>query len=263
MDYKEILKQEFLKRQASRAGQDSKMENLLQKNERLVNLPVEDRQDIRPITSFIDNEFCGNTTSTVRAPETTEEALRKALHARLQAPKQDALGPLKLMMDADMKERALAAKAAGGTKDMSMEKLKRLGSARMAYNALNDVEQALSKGSSVLPEFLTGPTGDNEFSEAARNFVEGFGRMQSGGAITADEDKRFARLLPRFQDDPEMRAKKLSRLKEEVRLRIQELGGDLPQGDYSQSSGDSLGGDPDSIDMSQLSDEQLAKLVGK
>ena len=143
-------------------------------------------------------------------PESTQDALRKALAYRMNMPQQSTSG-----LPAAIAGLEKAEAKSKGTKKMSGEQMKRFGSARMAAQALSDIESALEGKSTILPEFMTMGTGDTDFTEAARRFAEGFGRMQSGAAITADEETRFKRLLPRIQDSPEMRAKKVAVLKED------------------------------------------------
>lgn len=255
-NYKELLTAEIKKRQAQDQQDTGKIRGMLNQSDKAAMVDPQFRQDLTPIAAYVDQLTGSKLARTVEAPESSEDAFRRALQTRVQAPKAKFLESLQMGMNQENTEAKMQAARlkAGKGKALSGEDRKRLGSARVAKQALADVEEALSKGSSILPEFMTGASGDNYFTEASRRFAEGFGRMQSGGAINADENVRFLRLLPRFQDSPEIRERKLSRLREEINARVGELDGSPMQTAQPTQDG--------SFDMQSLSDAQLAKMAG-
>ncbi|MDQ3230508.1 MAG: hypothetical protein M3Q07_01715 [Pseudobdellovibrionaceae bacterium] len=122
-----------------------------------------------------------------------------------------------------LKEKELNIKKSG-TKKLSGEEQKRLDSAGMALAGIQGMRQALAKGDNTFS-----PVGDNDFTVWRRDFEEGLGRMQSGGAITDDEAERFRDSAPTWKDSAEMKQKKLAKLEAEMGARIRGLGADPEQ----------------------------------
>lgn len=85
---------------------------------------------------------------------------------------------------------------------------------------LRDMRSALKSGDNTFSVI-----GDNNFTEARRRAAENFGRLQSGGAITKDEEERFISMLPTWKDDAAMQERKLAKLEAEMSSRIQGVGG--------------------------------------
>lgn len=107
------------------------------------------------------------------------------------------------------------------------EKLRGLGTegkarydnASMGLASVQDMKGALNSGDSTFQVL-----GDNDFTLARRNFEEAIGRMQSGGAISTQEESRFKSMAPGLMDSPEIRAKKLAELESEMGNRLKTLG---------------------------------------
>lgn len=74
--------------------------------------------------------------------------------------------------------------------------------------------------------------GDTPYTAAERMAAEAYGRMQSGGAISEDEEKRFMAMLPKATDSAEMQRKKLLDQKEEMISRLKTLGFTPEQAGY-------------------------------
>lgn len=102
---------------------------------------------------------------------------------------------------------------------MGGEQKKRFDSVLMANKAINDMADALVGGESTYKIL-----GDNPFTFSKTRFAEALGRMQSGGAINKEEEKRFMDLAPTTFDSPEMRARKLTELKREMESRLGTFG---------------------------------------
>jgi hypothetical protein len=90
---------------------------------------------------------------------------------------------------------------------------------KMASKAVQDMGEALGAGQSTYSLI-----GDNDFTIAQREFAEALGRMQSGGAISKDEESRFASMAPKFTDSAEVKQSKLLRLQDEMKSRLGTLG---------------------------------------
>lgn len=99
--------------------------------------------------------------------------------------------------------------AANKSKALGSEEKKQVGFIHGGYAALQDMKSALDKGAKTYSFW-----GDNEFTEARTRMAEMFGRMQSGGAISKDEEKRFLGMLPKFTDSDDMRVLKLNNMME-------------------------------------------------
>lgn len=90
----------------------------------------------------------------------------------------------------------------------------KIGGIASAVSALNDMESSLNSG--VGPRYLDANTplvgkaiSDTPYSKGERVLSEVIGRLQSGGAINKDEEKRFLAMGPRPGDSPEIQRQKL------------------------------------------------------
>lgn len=103
---------------------------------------------------------------------------------------------------------------------LSAERQQRLDNARMGFDAVQKMQDALlNKGQNTFSVF-----GDNDFTMNRTAFEEALGRMQSGGAISKDEEKRFAGMAPTMMDSAEIQKKKLATLSAEMEQRMNALG---------------------------------------
>lgn len=109
----------------------------------------------------------------------------------------------------------------GTEKKMGAEDIKRFDAARDALVGIQQMKQALAKGQNTFSLI-----GDNDFTIGARNFAENFGRMQSGGAISKEEEERFRAMAPGVKDTPAIQQKKLRDLENMINQRIRTLNKD-------------------------------------
>lgn len=107
---------------------------------------------------------------------------------------------------------------------LSAESRKRFESATLALDSIGAAEKAIEAGAS-----LVSPIGSNEFTIARDRFVEGFGRLQTGAAISQSEEERFASMFPKITDSKPIREKKLKDLKREIGARVRGMGFDLKE----------------------------------
>jgi hypothetical protein len=97
----------------------------------------------------------------------------------------------------------------------------RFDNTRMASTALNQMKAHLNKGGDRYSII-----GDNDYTRNLSLFEEAVGRMQSGGAITTDEGKRFKEMARSLMDDPDQQHAKLDALLAEMTSRYATLGFD-------------------------------------
>jgi len=269
---RELLQQELTRRAAQDQLDQGAIREDIGEQEAIANIDPSFRQSLGTQAAFVDELTGSNLAPSIRRddPESVQDSLRNAFKARQSTPKQNLLGFLQTQLGQERADQnsiddlAIARLKGSGKAELSGEGRKRLGSTRLALNALDDMEAALDKGNSILPEFITGPTGDNLLTEARRRFVEGFGRGQSGAAIGDAERANFAKMAPRFSDSPEIREMKFRSLRSELENRVRELGADprnlnnSPSPEQPQSSG--FGGDG-SFDPSSATDEELMAII--
>jgi hypothetical protein len=120
-----------------------------------------------------------------------------------------------------LQERELDMK---GKKPLNEGQQKTVNYASATLTGLNDMRSALKSGDNTFSV-----VGDNNFTEARRRAAENFGRLQSGGAISKDEEARFIDMLPTWTDSAEMQERKLAKLEAEMRARIGSEGVDADE----------------------------------
>lgn len=107
------------------------------------------------------------------------------------------------------------------------ENRKRLDNISMAQRGINQMSTALKNG-----DWTFKPFGDNDFEQARRGVVEAIARMQTGAAISSEEEERFLDMMPTKWDSKEMQQKKLSELMYEMNKRMASFG--INPAEYSQ-----------------------------
>lgn len=153
------------------------------------------------------------------------------IHAEDRDFKADQVKEMKALRVQEAKDKADAKAAAAAEKEaykkttegklahLNSSDKSRFDSAKMGYQAVDDMTRALKGG-----DWTFSPIGDNNFTVASRNFEEALGRMQSGGAINKDEEARFKKMRPSASDSSEMQKKKLQQIQAEMGSRLKTLG---------------------------------------
>lgn len=154
---------------------------------------------------------------------------------------------------------------------LGAEGKQRLDNARMGLIAVQGMSDALNMGQNTFSVW-----GDNDFTQQRSLFEEALGRMQSGGAISKEEEARFKNMAPTFRDSPEMKAKKLANLQAEMTSRIHTLGFQpdelgvktmVAQQPAKGGGGSILTNEanaaPAAPDFDNMSEEELKKYLGK
>jgi hypothetical protein len=101
---------------------------------------------------------------------------------------------------------------------LSQDERQLLNNSALAYKAIFDMEDAIKRGVSKTSIF-----GDNDYTYAANRFVEGIGRMQSGGAIGTEEAENFKKLIPGRFDKEETAKNKIKDMKAELEARLKSI----------------------------------------
>lgn len=143
-------------------------------------------------------------------------------------------------LNADNKAKAAAAKASAKSApksvserflDLNGEQGKAVNSTIMALGGILDAKKASEDGVSRYSLI-----GDNEFTQARARFVEGLARMQTGAAISADEEKRFVKMLPTVGDYKSgLAEKKFEDMETMLRGRLRRYG--FQPGDFEELKG--------------------------
>lgn len=114
---------------------------------------------------------------------------------------------------------ALAASLDGRLGKLSKEKQDSVIKAKEALQAVQGMSSAYKQGDNTFSL-----VGDNDYTRNRTWFEEALGRMQSGGAITRDEEVRFRRMAPGVTDSAEQQQKKLVALEQLMQDRLKILG---------------------------------------
>jgi len=114
-----------------------------------------------------------------------------------------------------IEDRESGKKPSGRLRKLSAEARGKVGSIASGFDALTQMKNALAGGSGprrIDPStnFIGDFVGDTEFTKAQRVLSEVVGRLQSGGAIQAEELRTFRAMGPRPADSVEIAQKKLN-----------------------------------------------------
>lgn len=107
----------------------------------------------------------------------------------------------------------------GRLKNLPSTDKQRLDNAKLGLVSVQGMAAAISQGQNTFSLF-----GDNDFTQQRTLFEEALGRMQSGGAISKEEEMRFKNMAPTWKDSPEIQQKKLIQLQAEMASRLGTLG---------------------------------------
>ncbi len=102
---------------------------------------------------------------------------------------------------------------------LSGEQRKLLDLQIMGTKAMQGMKDAYAKG-----DWTFSMKGDNNYTRWARSAAEAFGRLQSGGAINKEEEKRFMAMLPGSMDSNEIQLAKLAQAEDEFNSRLTNSG---------------------------------------
>lgn len=184
------------------------------------NLPVQDTDSYKDVSQFMDPKKMMET----EAASNVEFEKQKQLRRMDQGFKEKENA-----MNRELELNKIAREESKKTdpRNLSGTDKARYDNALMVSKALDDMGQALDKGQNTFSM-----VGDNQYTAAERKAAEAFGRMQSGGAINKDEEKRFLAMLPRSTDSKEMQRQKIIDQRNEMISRLKTLGFTPEQAGY-------------------------------
>jgi hypothetical protein len=167
--------------------------------------------------------------------EREREAEKKETKEEREAREAFELKKLKVASDLDragkLELEMLKGRIGSGPKQkidkLGAEERKRLDQTIDAIRAVDGMEAALRAGQSTISM-----VGDNDFTLHEKLYNEALSRMQSGGAITEEETKRFQKMAPTTFDSDEIRRKKIEELKTLFNSRLEMFG--LSKRDFPQ-----------------------------
>lgn len=116
-------------------------------------------------------------------------------------------------------KEALLQSPEGRLKHLNGTEKTRFDNVTMGLGALKQLDDAMKEGTSRVSLI-----GDNPFTVARGQWEEAIGRMQSGGAINKDEEKRFRALIPTATDDEQTSQTKMQTMKGLMTQRLRTLG---------------------------------------
>lgn len=232
-----------------------------------------------PTISLIDNLTGSNLSSALPKEESMKEKLGQLLQMKQaqQAQKLSGLGKLAEMQNTSeqnamerafkekmyglqmMNARAKLAKNSGpnGGKSLSGEEKKAVGLSGAVLDGIRQLRESIKGGGSIAPDMWANNIHDNPTNAIRRLITENLGRLQSGGAISSDEEKRFGGLIGSWTDSPEMVLNKLQQLESDMNNK-RELYGIGPNNSQRAPSG---GGSATSNNYNDMSDAELAAML--
>lgn len=117
-------------------------------------------------------------------------------------------------------KKAYSKSVEGRLEKLGIEGKARVDNAKLGLTAVQGMADSLL----ALDQKTFSMWGDNDFTQQRTLFEEALGRMQSGGAITKEEENRFKNMAPNFRDTPDIQRKKLKQLQGEMASRLNTLG---------------------------------------
>ncbi len=107
---------------------------------------------------------------------------------------------------------------------MGSEDKKALGFTGSLLSDIPKYREALKNGG-LRPGIWASAAGNTPTMALRQQLIENYGRLQSGGAISGDEEKRFGSLFGDWQDDPKILEQKLNQMEEEIKRKHGLYGG--------------------------------------
>ena len=196
------------------------------------------RQDLSPEERLAFDEFLRT-----RNPESLARLLLS--REELEFKKEKAEKELELK-----KKKAEAAAKGAKEKGLSGDAAKTFEIARGGLDNIGQLRQKIEEGANLLAPSIF----DRQSSALIEDLADSLGRLRSGGAINADEEKRFKELVPSALDAYETKLFKLDQLQKKFQSigesiapsRIQELIGGTPSEEEKAQAREWLKKNPDS-----------------
>jgi hypothetical protein len=270
-NYKQLFEQELLKLQNPDPAQKQLEDQIMAPSQ---------GASLAPTMGLIDHLTGSNLTAVTPKEESLKDKLGQLLQARNQAQsgKLGALGKLAQLemasnekaLDRDFKERMFGLQMAkyrdkaNAAPKLGSEDKKALGYTQSLKRDLELYKEAIKSGG-LRPGLWTDIAGDTPTTAIRKRLVENYGRLQSGGAISGDEEKRFGALFGNMMDSPDVIAQKLVDIENEINSKNSLYGGGYnpASGRVPSASGGMNPMDYDSMDDAELEARYMAKMGGR
>lgn len=213
---KELLQAELLKRHAQSQTDDDKMRRMVNDQEKIAMMDPSYRTDMSPTLAFYDSINPGSNLSRgYTKPESTQDALRKALNYRMQQPRTSQDKLLGLMA----KQEAAELKAAQG-RQLSANDVMKVQEGENIPMMLEDVGEIVSANAGIFgpiegrlhgvnPWDTQGKTVDAQMRAAS----QAFGRFMEGGVLRKEDEEKYRKMFPSLSDTPSVATNKLEVVK--------------------------------------------------
>lgn len=271
-DYQSMLKEQIEKRLGRDNQAYAELERMNRQQQALTRAPVETRRDLSSYAQFVDDTFGGNLASTVDKPESVETSLRRAIQTRMQTPRSQGLEALQ----AGLQNEENLRKALGNRlRQLSASDVMKVQEGDNIPTLLNGIERTISSNSSIFGPVSGRLHGLNPYDEQTRTVdaemraaSQAFGRYMEGGVLRKEDEEKYRKMFPSLSDTPEVANGKLQVVRNLLNERqkgninalrgagfdMQAFAGSPSLSQPQQSSG--------SIEMSQMSDEELKRIIG-
>lgn len=271
-NYKELFKQELL---ASQQQQDPTYKALEEQIMRPSN-----GASIAPTLGLVDHFTGSNFAAQAPKQESTKDKLMQLLQLKQgqQSSKLSGLGKLAQWQNADeeknydraFKEKMFGLQSAAAkakmakalTPKLGSEDKQKLGFTTTLLKELPKLRALYEQDAGVIRPGMAQIFGQNELEQVANALAENYGRLQSGGAISKDEEGRFLSRLGSMMDSKEIRLAKLKQIEEEIMDKHGIYGGGSVASSARMPSGGRGAGKIDlrSLDLSNMTDEEIMAL---
>lgn len=274
-DYRKLFQEELNRVQKNQDPAVAELEQQIMNQQQGAN--------ITPTLGLVDHFTGSNFASMAPKQESKKEQLAQLLSLRGQQQKQrlDGLGKLAGMQDgAEQRaaERAFKEKMMGMQGALAKAKLAKSGAPKLgaedkkALGYLQSLQRDLQsyreqvKDGGIRPEMWTKTFGDTPTTALRKALVENYGRLQSGGAISGDEEARFGALFGSMMDSDDVLKKKLDRIEQEIAEKNALYGGGpyatpasrVPSGGSASTKSIDL----TQMNLDEMSDEEIMALSG-
>lgn len=174
----------------------------------------------QPTNANMDTSYTQNTQNANPLGYSSEQ-LAQAMMIALAKGDNNSASQLKSMYDIAASYEKANSKY---SKALSAEAAKQVSNAQAGLQALDTIEQTIANDPSkqtlsaipgnALNGLVGSVLGTGQYESARQQAIDVIGRLRSGGAITAEEEKRFGSMLPQAFDSSETSAYKINQLRQ-------------------------------------------------
>lgn len=267
-DYRKLFADAIQKQSSSTDPLYAKLEAELQRD-------VAPRDpNLAPTLGLIDHFTGSKMQESLPKVESSKDRLQQLL-ALKQGSESQKLGGLKALAGMQSADEAKSAQRAFQEKMFALQSLKakqkmaagpkmgsedkaKFGFANEGIIGIRKLREKIEKGEEISPDMWANNISDSEVNNIRRAIAENYGRMQSGGAISGDEESRFGHLIGGWRDDSKLVKQKLDALESELTRKAALYGGGMPlAGDNTRAPTSAPRGD---MDIDSMSDAEIEAL---